>query len=197
MKRLLAIGFVAVSLLTPRLAAADGNFTSGLSAADLAAAGLNSLTPEQLARLNGLVEDYKNGAVSTARATEPAVSARQPAEVRSAPVAAPPRAVKSSQPKAASSGGLITQTKDWLKRSAEGPAPVSESTIAGKFRGWEPKQVITLANGERWKVANSDSYYTPAVENPKVVVTPASMGGYWMDFPDLKVRVRVNPLDER
>jgi hypothetical protein len=92
---------------------------------------------------------------------------------------------------------VIAQAKDWLKQSAEGPAPVSESTIVGKFRGWEPKQVITLANGERWRVANADSYYTPVVEYPKVVVIPASMGGYWMEFPELKVRVRVNPLGGR
>jgi hypothetical protein len=196
MKRLLVIGFVVASLLTRQLEAAEGKFTAGLSPADLAAAGLSSLTPEQLARLNTLVEDYKNGAVaSTARLTEPAASANQPAEIRSAPAPVQSRAARSSQPKPASSGGLIAQTRDWLKHSAQGPAPVSESTVVGKFRGWEPKQVMTLANGERWRVANADTYYTPVVENPRVVVAPSSMGGYWMEFPDLKVRVRVNPLE--
>jgi hypothetical protein len=73
------------------------------------------------------------------------------------------------------------------------PAPI-ESTIPGKFRGWAPRQIFTLANGDRFQVANNDSYYTPTIENPKVLILPAPLAGFWLRFPDLGTQVRVNLL---
>jgi hypothetical protein len=189
MKRLL-IGFTFALLVAEGAVAAEGKFTSTLSPADLEAAGLQALTPEQLARLNALVENYKNGAVAAAT---PPVQTPSPAR----PVSPAARSAKSSQAKPVPSGGLITQMKGWMKRSAEEPPPVVESTIPGKFRGWDPRQVFLLANGEQWRVANNENYYTPAVENPRVFIVPANTGGYWMQFPDLKIQVRVQPLIER
>lgn len=34
-----------------------------------------------------------------------------------------------------------------------------ESTIPGKFEGWEPNQLFTLANGQVWKVVDGSSAY--------------------------------------
>ncbi|HEY0062396.1 MAG TPA: hypothetical protein VGC21_09765 [Telluria sp.] len=34
-----------------------------------------------------------------------------------------------------------------------------ESTIPGKFEGWEPNQQFTLANGQVWKVVDGSSAY--------------------------------------
>ena len=47
---------------------ADDSFTKGLSPADFKAAGLDKLSPEELARLDALVKAKQTGAV--ARATE-------------------------------------------------------------------------------------------------------------------------------
>ena len=171
--------------------AAEKSFTSSLSPDELAAAGLSSLTPEQRTRLNALVESYKNGAApAVAPASPPSASAARP-------VSPAARSPKPREAKPAASGGVIAQMKGWMKRSAAEPPPVVESTIAGKFRGWDSRQVFTLANGERWRVANAETYYTPAVENPRVFIVPATTGGYWMRFPDLKIQVRVQPLIEQ
>jgi hypothetical protein len=186
MKRFLFGGVVVALVGLAQLGAAEKNFTATLTPDELAAAGLGSLTPEQVARLNALVENYKNGAVAAAAPASPA-----------RPVSPAARAAKASAPKPAPSGGLVAQIKGWAKRSADEPPPVVESTIAGKFRGWEPKQVFVLANGEHWRLANSESYYTPAIENPRVFIVPASTGGYWMQFPDLKIQVRVQPLPDQ
>lgn len=68
---------------------------------------------------------------------------------------------------------------------------VIRSTVAGEFNGWKPGQVMTLANGQRWRVTDEDGYYIRRVENPEVEITPSKFGGYWMRFPALKARVRV------
>ncbi|SHH17790.1 hypothetical protein [Massilia sp. CF038] len=34
-----------------------------------------------------------------------------------------------------------------------------ESTIPGKFEGWEPNQQFTLANGQVWKIVDGSSAY--------------------------------------
>jgi hypothetical protein len=167
-----------------QLEAAEKSFTSTLPPEEAAAAGLGSLTPEQIARLNALVENYKNGAVAAVAPTAPPVR----------PVSPAARSAKASEPKPVPSGGLMAQIRGWAKRSAGEPPPVVESTIEGKFRGWEPKQVFVLANGEHWRLANPESYYTPAVDSPRVFIVPATTGGYWMQFPDLKIQVRVQPL---
>jgi len=72
-----------------------------------------------------------------------------------------------------------------------------ETTIPGKFHGWEASHVFVLANGQRCQVANKDSYFSPTVENVRVQLVPASMAGYWLRFPDLDTQVRVNLIGEK
>src|SRR5476649_654950 len=84
MKRLIVAAMIFATLF--RVARADeGKFTSTISPEDLAAIGLAGLTPAQLARLNALVEDYKSGALATARrAADDALAAKQAAEAQAA-----------------------------------------------------------------------------------------------------------------
>lgn len=204
MRRLFLAACLAGSWAITVTAAAEGKFTSTLSDADKAAAGIATLSPDQLARLDALVEAYRQGAPRpTGSPPPPAPPPAATADAATAPAAPPPpprqvspaaRTAHSGEPKPARSGGLIAQMKDWVKRSADEPPPIVESTIAGKFRGWQGREVFTLANGERWRVANNENYYSPAVQNPRVFIFPATTGGYWMQFPDLKIQVRVQPL---
>jgi len=71
------------------------------------------------------------------------------------------------------------------------------STVAGEFEGWKPGQVLTLANGQRWRVIDEDSYYIRRSKNPAVEISPSKFGGYWMKFPALKAQVRVELVGTR
>jgi hypothetical protein len=204
MKRIIVAGLIVASLLGVAHAAEE-KFTSIVSPQDFAAAGLAGLTPEQLARLNTLVENYKSGALAAARrAADDALAAKQAAEARAVASEAKAEAARADATKAqaataeatksASTPGILAKAKVMLMPGTQVEIASIDSTIAGKFHGWEPGQIFTLANGQRWQVANKDHYYSPVVENPKVQVTPAALGGYWLLFPDLDIQVRVKPV---
>jgi hypothetical protein len=159
----------------------EGGFTATLSPSELAAAGLSGLTTDERAQLDVLVERYHGGAPS-------ASPTAMPASPSTAPSAGPAAAAQAPRPPS-----LFAQVKQSLKGK---PAAIT-STLPGKFRGWAPRQVFTLANGESWQVANNDSYYNPTVENPRVEIRPSTFSGYWLRFPDLDIEVRVTPLDPR
>ena len=212
MKRCIVIGLILACWLRAAPAEVEP-FTSTLSQADLAAVGLAGLTPAQRARLNALVEDYKRGTITSARhAAAEALAAQQAAEAQTAradkraeaarleAVKAEARrvdAVKIETNKSADGSSNLTKAKESLKPAASSENLAIESSILGSFRGWEPRQVFTLANGQHWQVANRESYYSPVVENPKVVIVPAAIAGYWMRFPTLGAEVRVNLVSEK
>ena len=75
---------------------------------------------------------------------------------------------------------------------------VVKSTIVGKFEGWDGYTVFPLANGQRWRVANSgEHFFTPPVENVEVEISPAALGGFWMNVPSLSISVRVRLLSDK
>lgn len=196
MKRFVVAGLVVVSLLDP-LRSAEEKFTATLPPEELAAMGLTGLTPAQLARLDTLVEAYKSGALTSARrVANEALAAKLAAEVKAARAEAKMEAATAEAAKPASSSGLIGKAKNLLKSSPKAEVEAVESSVPGKFHGWEPRQIFTLANGQRWQVANRDSYYSPVVENPRVQIVPAAFAGHWLRFPELNVEVRVNFLGD-
>jgi hypothetical protein len=213
MKRSIFGGMIFAVLLG-LVRADEGKFSSSLSPDELAAAGLAGLTPAQLTRLNSLVEAYKSGALATARrAADEALAAKQAAEAqaaRSEAVAAAARAdaakaeaaraaaVRTDSAKPDPSSSILAKARSLLK-SSSGKVEVAaiESSLPGKFRGWEPRQVFTLANGQRYQVAENQSYYSPALDSPRVQVVPATFAGFWLRFPDLDAQVRVEFVGDK
>jgi len=213
MKRLILGGLVFAALFGAARAQ-DGKFSSSLSPEELAAAGIAGLTPAQYARLNSLVDAYKSGAlVSARRAADEALAAKQAAEAQAAraeAVAATARAeaakaesaraaaVKPEPASHAPHEGMLARARSLLKSSGKSAeAEKIESTLPGKFRGWESRQVFTLANGQRYRVADNQSYYCPAIENPRVQVLPGTFAGFWLRFPDLGTEVRVEFIGDK
>lgn len=212
MKRLIFSGLILAALVGVA-GAQEGKFSTSLSPEELTAAGIAGLSPAQYARLNALVEAYKNGALATARRTAAdALAAKQAAEAqaaRSEAVAAAARAdaakseaaraaaVKTETAKSSSTPGILDRARSLLKASGgKAEVPAIESSIPGKFRGWEPRQIFTLANGQRYQVAESQGYYCPGVDNPRVQVVPATFAGFWLRFPDLDTQARVEFLGD-
>lgn len=161
-------------------AQADVNtFTQVLRADDFAAAGLGKLSAEELARLNGLVRDYKNGALAEAK-REVAVAAAT--------------TTASAEPAKKAEGGLLAKAKVLLTPGTEIEYATVESRIEGNFTGWEGRAVLKLENGQRWQITNGGLYSTPPIANPKVKIVPASLGGFWMTIEGVASRVRVQPF---
>jgi hypothetical protein len=190
MKRLLGLGLFWAGMLAA--AAAEENFSRAVRAEDFSAAGLGKLSPAELARLDTLVRDYKSGALIAARReAEAAAQARAAAETRAAQAEAKAESVakeKKSEP------GLLAKAKVMLTPGTKVEYETIETRIAGDFKGWDARTIFTLENGTRWKILNGGSYYTPAVASPKVTVTPASFGSFWLDIDGVNQRVRVAPF---
>jgi len=195
MKRLLLAGILVMSELTAGLYA-QGKFSQAVQPEDFSAAGLAKLSPEERARLDALVESYKSGALATVRRdAELAAAARIAAEARAtqAERAVEQAKAETKQVKQAQAG-FLSKAKVMLTPGTEVEYLAVESRIRGKFSGWEGRQIFTLDNGQRWQLANPESYYTPEMEGPKVLITPAALGGFWMSLPELRKKLRVKPL---
>lgn len=55
------------------------------------------------------------------------------------------------------------------------------SRVAGKLVAWEKGTVITLENGQQWKVVEGRrGYYPDTPDNPQVTITRSYFGAYWM-----------------
>lgn len=69
-----------------------------------------------------------------------------------------------------------------------------QSQILGTFEGWSPRTVFTLANGQRWAVADGSSAVL-WLQDPKVTVRRAALGGYRIEFLGSNQTARVRRVD--
>lgn len=200
MKKMVTVGLVwAASVVM--VSAAEAPFSKAVRAEDFSAAGLTKLSPEELARLDALVRDYKSGAVNEAKTMGDRLAAAQrevavAAEARAAAEAKAARAEAETQAAKAkkAEGSLLARAKVLLTPGTEIEYATVESRIAGDFRGWEGRAVLTLENGQRWQIANGGLYSTPPIPSPKVKIVPANLGGFWMTIEGVASRVKVLPF---
>lgn len=203
--------------------AAESDFLKNLRPDEARAAGLEKLSPEELARLEQLVQRFKSGVVvevqekadakvravelatqqkiadAEARAAaekaaaEKAVAAKTAAEAR---VAAAEKAP--AQPAGPKRPGWFSALLT-LQKAADKPekAEPLESRLVGRFTGWNGHTRFNLEDGTRWKQQNTiDRYeYSPALESPKVKIVPAAFGGFWLRIEGVNMTVRVVPTD--
>jgi len=176
--------------------AAENVFSKTVRPEDFSAAGLAKLSPDELSKLDALVTAFRSGALEAARsnaAAAEAKAARAESEMRAAQEVAAAQAQTIAKEKKAD-GGLLAKAKVLLTPGTEVEYTTVESRIAGDFKGWEGRAVLTLENGQRWQIANGGLYSTPPVPSPKVKIVPASLGGFWMMIEGLSTRVRVVPF---
>ena len=194
---MLLLGGLGVAILLP-VRAAEEAFTKAVRAEDFSAAGLAKLSPEELARLDALVRDFKSGALVAAKREAAAAEAARAAAERKAAQAEAQAAARAMEGAAVkekkTAGGLLTNAKVLLTPGTDVEYAATESRIAGDFTGWEGKSIFTLENGQRWQLATAGRYYTPVVHSPKVKIVPAALGGFWMTIEGVGQRVKVVPL---
>ncbi|WP_444995733.1 hypothetical protein [Aliikangiella sp. IMCC44359] len=77
---------------------------------------------------------------------------------------------------------LVNTSQEELfgKQKPEESAPKSlESHIKGVFKGWVKGKIITLENGQKWKVISQTKGYTK-LTNPKVTISKGVLNSYDM-----------------
>ena len=165
-------------MIAPAAHAAKGDFFKALTPEESKSAGLGKLAPEELTRLEALVERYRLGQVTVA-------VAQKAAETRSAEPAKPKKLVPDWV------DALITlQHTDDKPEGAES----LETSLTGNFSGWSGRSTFRLENGQLWAQANRDSYlYSPTLHSPKVKIYPASFGTFWLEIEGVNQRCRVKP----
>lgn len=148
--------------------AAEG-FLRSLPADQFAAAGLNKLTPEELARLEALIEE-RDAVTKTAAVGEKAeAKASGPGWLRA----------------------LVT-----LQETSERPdgAEAIVSRLAGDYDGWNGRTVFKLENGQIWQQASAGERIDDKRSTPAVKIYPGMMGAYWLEVEGVRERVKVRPV---
>lgn len=177
MKNLLRGACCAIVLATTGWGAEE--FSKALTAEEFAGAGLGKLSPEELARLDALVQRQRSGAVAQAR-EETTVKVR---EETAAKVKAEMATASAAKPEGDS---LLHRLRVKLTPGTEIDYERVETQIAGSFRGYEPGQVLTLSNGQQWRVLEGN-YWAPAktASRPrKVVIESGTFGSFFLSIED-------------
>jgi len=169
-----------VVLLAFAVAAQARDFTSTMTVAEQAAAGLAKLNPDELAALKAAVERYKTGEIA---------AVRQEAEQKVAQVEA--RAAEKSQEerKRGYLAGLFNQGtgKDEF---------LVESTLPGRHQNFQGRPIYTLANGQRWAVVEDARFFAVRpLQDPKVKIETGAMSSFWLAVEG-GPRLRVKPVVE-
>jgi hypothetical protein len=171
---------------------ADDSFTKALSPEDFQAAGLNKLTPDELARLDALIRGEKAGAVAKAKEeTTQVVTAAVTEKVTAAVTASVAETVRQqvkaedqkAEQKKAASAGFIERMKVVLKPGTEIEYTTLDAVLVPPFHGWQKDTILRLTNGQRWIVTDDGNYWADLTEKPvHVRVVPGMMGGFFMEI---------------
>jgi hypothetical protein len=170
MKRILA-GWVFIMALVA-VAAAQERFTDRLSPEQRKAAGLDMLSPAQLAALDALVQQDRQAGVSQ-------VKEKVRAELREEVKAQVKAEVKEQ-------ARVEARTEQQQARDAEIRVL---SRIAGKYSGWDGATQFKLENGQVWRQSEPGVYYTKPVDSPAVLIE--KVYGSWRLYDQAGGWVRV------
>lgn len=162
---LLALAFAASAL-------ADDSFTKALAPADFKAAGLDKLTPDELARLDQLISGQQKGAVAKATAD----TAQK--------VASSVREQVQAEDRKQQSAGFLEKMKVMLKPGTEIEYSTLDSTLVAvhEINFGRGGAVFTLANGQMWRTDDDDTWPSTKDKAVHVRIIPGSMGGFFMEI---------------
>lgn len=170
------------------VAAQAQDFTTNLTAEERAAAGLEKLSPAELARLKAIVERYKAGEVAVVQQQAEQKVAAAEAKVRDA------EAKSADDKKAGPSWLRALATLKKAEASPDTNEPL-ESRLAGDFKGWRRGTIFVLENGQRWQHVEGEDYVTPPMPAPRVWIKPGVLGTFWLQIEGVRPRVKVKPLN--
>ncbi|GAB1595313.1 hypothetical protein [Lysobacter claricitrinus] len=124
------------------------------------------LTPEQLSRLNALLQD----ADARDAATRPAAAARVTTAADDATPSSPVQFI-----------GLDGE-------------PIT-AKVHGSVAGWAPGTVFELDNGQQWKVLKGNVTLRRAIDGPTVRLVPGLAGRWFLELDEDHPKARVYRID--
>jgi hypothetical protein len=77
------------------------------------------------------------------------------------------------------------------RRPIDQPRATVESTLPGRFSGWDSHTQFSLANGQVWQVSESSSWSCQTMQDPKVTIKPMLLGSWLMYIQGCSNSVRV------
>ncbi len=66
-----------------------------------------------------------------------------------------------------------------------------ETQVVGAFNGWEPDQVLVLANGQSWRVVDGSRAYVQNRNSPKARVERGAFGAFYLSVEGMNQNPRV------
>jgi len=162
--------FLLTLVISAPLLAAEGfsSVEEQMTGKEFTAAGLDKLSPDELAALNDWIRRH-----SLATLDAPTAAAAT----------------------AASTGGEPAgDQRGFRAEKEEGDRTPIQSNIVGKFSGWDGQTVFKLANGMIWEQADKDKFYIREVENPAIVIEPGMFGTWRLRVEGYNSECRVERL---
>ena len=167
----------ALALSSPAFAQ-QAQIETQMSAADLQATGLGTLSAAELARLNDWLAQRANvsGAAASTPASTPAAGSAGDIDARLA------QAREEGRREAAddSRGVAVAQSRE----------PI-DTTLPGKFEGFTQGRQYTLANGQVWRQTNAARIAGPRGSDIAVRIRPGFMDAWWMKVDGYNTEARV------
>jgi hypothetical protein len=142
-------------------AAADEKFSTSVPRGEFSAAGLTKLSPEELARLDALVRDFKSGALARAqREAAAAAKAQADAEAKAARVEAEAKAAQAeAEAKAAraEAGRRAAEADAQARTAAAAKAKVESAPAKAAAETAPPTGTVTVAPGTKVEFSTVES----------------------------------------
>lgn len=109
-------------------------------------------------------------------------------------------ATKTITPQPASPAAKQPATKKYIELTEEqafgkSAAEINQmesikTSIVGEFKGWKKGALLTLANGQKWRVKSRSKGYVKLI-NPEVVISRGFLGSYNMKVEGLNASAKV------
>lgn len=160
-------------------------FSRTLTPEEFAAAGLDKLTPEELARLDALVTARREGVVAQVR-EETAAKVREETTVKVREETTAKVRAEVAAEKPASEGGLLKRMRVMLTPGTQIDYETVETALKGPFRGYEKGTRLHLANGQIWQVTEGSFWSSKKDQDKprKVVIEPGALGSFFLSIQD-------------
>ena len=157
-----------IALSAPALAQDAPPLQQAMSAEEFRAAGLDKLSPEELARLNAWLD-------------------RRVEQQATAAVAA---AVEQARDEGRRE--VVEKNRGFFHFGSQEPI---EATVAGEFTGFGNRERYTLDNGQVWQQIDSATLAGVRKDNPRVRIRPGALGAWWMSVDGYNTQAKVQRVE--
>lgn len=162
--------FILCLSFSSLVVAAEGfsSLEEQMTGKEYTAAGLNKLTPEELAALNDWIRRHSVATLDTPKAGAAAA--------------------------AGAAGAAAGDQRGFKSKRDEEDRTTITSRLVGTFKGWDGQTTFKLENGMVWAQADKDKFYTKELENPVVVIEPGMFGTWRLHIEGYNSECRVERI---